>query len=350
MNNSLPPQSVCVLRLSAIGDTCHVAALVRQMQRHWPDIRISWIIGRVEARLMSLLPGVEFITIDKRSLRGSIRTLRAAMAGRRFDVLLQLQTSLRASLASLLVPADKKLGFDCARARELQWLFSNARIAPRGRQHVVDALLGFGAALGLPAEQPRWELPLPDDAVRWAAEHIPDGTRAMVISACSSHAQRNWSVIRYAEVAAYATRHHGLKVILCGSPSDYERGVARDIEAAAGVPLLNLVGKDSLPQLLALLARAFVLLAPDSGPAHMATMVGTPVLGLYAATRVQRTGPYLSQQWCVDRYADAARRFRGCDPDQLKWTEDIEDDGVMDMITVSEVRARLDALLASHAS
>jgi heptosyltransferase I len=337
------------MRLSAIGDTCHVVALVQQLQRHWPDTRISWIIGRAEARLMSLLPGIEFITIDKRSLRGSVQALRRAVAGRRFDVLLHLQTSLRASLLALLVPADKKLGFDRARARELQWLFSNARIAPRGRQHVVDALLGFSAALGLPAEQPSWDLPLPAAAMHWAAEHIPDGARAMLISACSSHAQRNWSAARYAEVAAYATRQHGLKVILCGSPSDYERGVAREIEAATGgVPLLNLVGKDSLPQLLALLARATVLLAPDSGPAHMATMVGTPVIGLYAATRVQRTGPYLSQQWCVDHYADAARRFRGCDPDQLKWTEDIEDEGVMDLITVPEVRARLDALLSSH--
>jgi heptosyltransferase I len=336
------------MRLSAIGDTCHVVALVQQMQRHWPNTRISWIIGRVEARLMSLLPGIEFITIDKRSLRGSMRTLRAALAGRRFDVLLQLQTSLRASLLSLLVPADQKLGFDRARARELQWLFSNARIAPRGRQHVVDALSGFGTALGLPAEPPSWDFPLPADAASWAAEHIPAGVRAMLISACSSHAPRNWSVARYAEMAAYATRQHGLKVILCGSPSDYERGTARAIEAAAGLPVLNLVGQDTLPQLLALLARATVLLAPDSGPTHMATMVGTPVIGLYAATRVQRTGPYRSQQWCIDRYADAARRFRGCDPDQLKWTEDIEDAGVMDLITVPDVCARLDALLASH--
>jgi ADP-heptose:LPS heptosyltransferase len=78
-------------------------------------------------------------------------------------------------------------------------------------------------------------------------------------------------------------------------------------------------------------------------------MVGTPVIGLYAATRVQRTGPYLSQQHCVDRYAAAAQRFRGCDPDRLKWTEDIENDGVMDLIEVAAVSARLDSLVATQA-
>ena len=275
--------------------------------------------------------------------------VRRALSGRRFDVLLMLQTSMRASLMSLCVRATFRLGYDRERARELQWLFSNRRIAARGRQHVLDALMGFIDALGLPPRPPQWHLPLPSAAVAWAREQIPDGMRSLVISACSSHAQRNWSAARHAEIAAYAVRRHGLKVLLCGSPSDYERSVARDIAAAAGVPVLNLVGQDTLPQLLALLARATVLLAPDSGPAHMATMVGTPVIGLYAATRVQRTGPYLSQQLCVDRYAAAAQRFRGCHPDQLKWTEDIEDAGVMDLITVADVRAQLDSLLATQA-
>jgi heptosyltransferase I len=319
------------------------------MQRHWPATRISWIIGRVEARLMSLLPGVEFIIIDKRNRWGDVRALRSALAGRRFDVLLQLQTALRASLLSRFVVADKRLGFDRARARELQWLFSNARIAAGGRQHVLDAMLGFMTALGLPPEAPRWDIPLPPDGRAWANAHVAAGVRTLIISACASHPQRNWSATRYAAVAAHAVRRHGMKVILCGSPSELERRVAADVVAAADVPLLNLVGQDTLPQLLALIAQASVLLAPDSGPAHMATMVGTPVVGLYAATRAARTGPYLSRQWCVDRYAEAARRFRGCEPDQLKWTEDIENEGVMDLIEVSAVCERLDAVLAAHA-
>ena len=81
----------------------------------------------------------------------------------------------------------------------------------------------------------------------------------------------------------------------------------------------------------------------------MATMVGTPVIGLYAATNPARTGPYLSRAWCVDAYPQAARRFRGREPEELPWAEKIEEPGVMDLIGVESVAARLDALMATAA-
>ena len=81
----------------------------------------------------------------------------------------------------------------------------------------------------------------------------------------------------------------------------------------------------------------------------MATMVGTPVIGLYAATNPARSGPYLSGRWCVDAYARAARAFRGCDPLELPWGHKIEEPGVMELIQVDEVTARIDELLGSRA-
>jgi heptosyltransferase I len=342
------PKSLCILRLSAIGDTCHVVPLVRSLQRVWPTTKLTWVIGRVEARLMKLLPGVEFITIDKRDgLRGA-RLLRSALRGRRFDVLLHLQLSLRASLLSAIIPAKIRLGFDRARARELQWLFTNARIAPRVHEHVLDSFQGFLHALGIEAEALEWNLPLPEDALQYATALIPDSQPALIISPCSSHPARNWSAERYAAIADYASGAHHMRVILCGGPSALERETASAIERQSKAPLINQTGRDTLPLLLALLARATVLLCPDSGPAHMATMVDTPVIGLYAATRSARTGPYLSPQWCVDRFEAAARRYRGCGADQLPWTEKIEQPGVMDLIEVADVRQRLDSLMAQR--
>src|SRR5437588_1309159 len=121
-----------------------------------------------------------------------------------------------------------------------------------------------------------------------------------------------------------------------------------EIERACPASLINQIGKDCLPELLALLSRATVLVSPDSGPVHMATAVGTPVVGLYAATNPARSGPYLSGRWCVDAYPRAARAFRGCDPAELPWNHKIEEPGVMDLIGVDEVAAKLDQLLGSR--
>jgi len=113
------------------------------------------------------------------------------------------------------------------------------------------------------------------------------------------------------------------------------------------VPAENLVGRDTLPEFLATLGRAAVLLTPDAGPAHMGAAVGTPVLGLYAATNPARSGPYFSRDWCVDRYAAAARQVLGKTVAELAWTTKIERPGVMDLITVEEVVERLDAVAAA---
>jgi heptosyltransferase I len=338
---------VCLLRLSAIGDTCHVLALLRALQSAWPTTRFTWIIGRIEHKLMSALPDIEFISYDKRGGVGALREVRRQLAGRRFDILLHTQLAFRASVISALVRADIRLGFDKKRARELQWLFTNRRIAPKKNEHVLDSLLGFAEALGVPRSSPRWDFPIPDSAKRYAQNLLPDPGRALIISACSSHRLRNWSIEGYAAVARAAYERWGLTVVLCGGPSPLERETAAAIEAAAGIPLLNQVGKDTLPDMLATLERGLVLVSPDSGPAHMATMVGLPVIGLYAATNPQRSGPYLSRAACVDAYAQAAQQFRGRAVDDLPWTTKIEEPGVMDLITVEQVLDRL-AEFAAH--
>jgi heptosyltransferase I len=348
LNLTTPPQSICILRLSALGDACHVVPVVRTLQRVWPTARLSWIIGRAEAQLLSLLPGVEFIIIDKRSGWRGLRSVRAQLQAQRFDLLLHMQLALRASLVSTCVRAPVRLGFDRPRARELQWLFTNARIAPKGNEHVLDSFQGFLVAIGLAGEPLEWNLPLPPDAQQYAAQLVPDAQPTLLISPCSSHRARNWRAERYAAIASHAVHSHGMRVILCGGRSDIERTMGAQIEQLAGVALVNQIGRDTLPQLLALIARSTVLLSPDAGPVHMATMVGTPVIGLYACTRSARSGPYRSLEWCVDRYELAAQRWRGRSAAELPWQEKIEEPAVMDLIEVQDVRERLDALMRYH--
>jgi heptosyltransferase I len=320
--------------------------VVRALQRAWPQTKLTWIIGKAESRLMELIDGVEFITVDKRAGLAARRGLRRRLGDRRFDVLLHMQLSLRASFISSAVRAPIRLGFDLARARELQWLFTNARIAPRTREHVLDSFLGFLDALGIHERALRWDIPLTPATLEYSQALIPDARPTLIISPCSSHSRRNWRPADYAAVANHAVGRHGMRVILAGGPSAMERDVGAAIEQSARVSLVNQIGRDTLPQMLALLSRATALLAPDSGPAHMATMVGTPVIGLYAATNPERSGPYLSRQWCVNAYPQAALRFRGRPAEELPWTEKIEEPGVMDLIEVAQVTAKLDELLA----
>jgi heptosyltransferase I len=339
------PRTICIIRLSAIGDTCHAVPLIRSLQRAWPEARITWIIGRIEAKLMSLMPEIEFITVDKRRFGAEFLRLRTALARRRFDLLLHMHVSFRASLMSTLVHAPVKLGFDRARARDFQWLFTNRRIRARRHEHVLDSFWGFAEALGIAERRLVWNVALPEEAVDYARRVIPDAQPTLLISPCSSHSLRNWRAEFYAHVADHAARRWNMRVVLCGGPTAIERDMAERIGASAGEPPFNLVGRDTLPQMLALLAAATVLLTPDSGPAHMAAVVDTPVIGLYAPTNPARSGPYRSLRWCVNRFPEAARAFMRREPEQLPWWVKIEQPGVMDLIEPDAVTERLDAFM-----
>lgn len=343
------PRSVCILRLSAIGDTCHVLPVVRTLQQAWPETSFTWIIGRVEAKLLGHIPDIEFIVVDKSKAIASYRTLRQTLKGRRFDVLMHMQLAFRASVLSTAVQARIKLGFDRQRARELQWLFTTDRVHPAERQHVMDSLFGFAEKFHVYDKLLRWDIPIPESAQAYARKVIEDGEKAMVISPCSSHPLRNWRAEYYAQIADYAVSALGLKVVLCGGRSELERQMGHEIERRMTQRCLNIIGQDTLLEFLATLQRATVLVTPDSGPAHMATTVGTPVVGLYAATNPDRSGPYLSRQWCVDKYDAAARRLLGKSAAELPWTTKIERPGVMDLITPDDVMKKLHALLLALA-
>jgi heptosyltransferase I len=349
LNFKPPLQQVCLLRLSAIGDTCHALAALRAIQAAWPKTRFTWIIGKLEAKLMTaILPEIEFITFDKSAMLKEQWRLRRVLRGRRFDLLLDMQLSFRASLVSRLIDAPIKLGFDRQRARELQWWFTNARIAPASSEHVLDSFMGFVRACGIEPGAPRWDLSLPPDTLAYARSIITDERPTLIVSPCSSHTARNWSAERYAAVADHAATVHNMRVVLVGGRTSIETQMAAAIAAAARAAIVNQVGKDTLPQLLGLLSQSTVLLSPDSGPAHMATMVGLPVIGLYAATNPARAGPYYSRQWCVDKYDAAAQKFLGRPAAQIPWTTKIERSGVMDLISIGDATAKLDALMAER--
>lgn len=342
------PQDLCILRLSAIGDICHTVPVVNTLRSTLPETRITWIVGGVEATLVGDLPGIEFVVFDKRQGLAGLRRLRRQLAGRRFDVLLHMQAALRASIISRFIRADRRIGFDRARARDGQWLFTNERIRARERQHVMDGLFGFPEALGIGERHLVWDIPLSDADRDFAAGIVPARGGALALSPCASSVSRNWRTERYAAVADYAMERFGLQVVLTGGPSDVEKRIGQAVASKMRHDCVNLIGRTSLKQLLAVLERCVGLVTPDSGPAHLGTAAGIPVLGLYAVSNPERAGPYFSRHWVVNRYPENVRRYFGKPVEAVPWGARVRLPDGMDIISVDHVKEKLDALMISH--
>ncbi len=345
-----PPERLCLIRLSAIGDTCHTVPVVRAIQRAWPETAITWMIGKVEHSLMRGLDGVDFAVLDKSlGWRGYLE-LRRAIANRQFPLILHMHASQRANLASLTVSAPVRLGFDRARARDGQYWFCNRHIPATPRQHVMDGLFEFAEFLGIDRGPLCWDIPVGDEDRRLATEAVDGARPSLVISPCTGQRFRNfrnWRAERYAEVADYAASRYGAQILLTGGNSGLEREYGTAIIAATRCKPTNLIGTTSLKTLLCILEQASVVLCPDSGPAHMATAVGTPVVGLYATSNRHRTGPYFSQHLVADRYPDAVRAEFGQAVDSLRWGQRVRDPAAMDLISVADVVEKLDMAFAA---
>lgn len=347
MFNQSPPESICVVRLSAIGDTTHALAVVRALQDSWPETRITWIIGKTEAGLMADIPGIEFITFDKTAGIRAYRQIHERLKGRKFSVALCMHASLRANWIFPLIPAPVKLGFDTERAKDMQWLFTNQRIPAARGEHALDAMMGFARALGIAPGPLRWDIPVSDRQASIASQLTARDKPIFLISPCSSQRSRNfrnWDAENYAAAANYARQKYGCQIVLTGGNSDIEREYGVTIANLCGSNTENLIGKTNLKELFALLRASAVVLAPDSGPVHMANAAGTRVIGLYATSNPDRSGPYLSQDLVVNAYPDAVQRFLGKSVADLKWGERVRDPGAMTLIRLASVNEKIDVV------
>ena len=337
---------ICLLRLSAIGDVCHAVAAVQAIQRHHPQARLTWIIGKVEHALLEGLPGIRFIVFDKSKGKAAFTQLKQDLNGQRFDVLLHMQVALRANLAARQVKAKRKIGYDWHRAKELHTLFTNERIKAQTQAHVLESFFAFAEKIGVPETAKHhlsWDIPVSERDLAFAEQHIPAGQKSLIIAASASKAERNWTVEGYAAMADYAAAK-GFQVLLCGGPLEQEKNLAKAIEEKASTNITSLVGHTSLKQLLALLKAASLVIAPDTGPAHMAVTQHTPVIGLYAHSNPKRTGPYLYQDYVVEIYhASLLKQYHKTDQ-QLPWGTRAKGKKLMLGITIEAVKAQFDRI------
>jgi heptosyltransferase I len=293
--------------LSALGDAVHVLPVVNAIKRKWPESRITWVIQPVPYELVANHEAVDdFIIFQRRRGRQAVesyRELRRSFRGRRFDLAINLQVYFKAGLITALTPARVKLGFDRKRARDLNWLFTNARIPARPMQHVQDQYFEFIEYLGIDPEPVEWRIRLsPEERAQQSAFFEPLG-RTCAIVVGTSKPVKNWAPNRYARVIEALDAEFGMRSIIVGGPSAFERDLAERIMQTSRVKPINALGND-IRKLVYLLDGASLVISPDTGPLHIARALDKPVIGMYGYTNPKRYGPYRKYtDLIVDGYA-----------------------------------------------
>ncbi|YCO03490.1 glycosyltransferase family 9 protein [Vibrio sp. VNB-15] len=332
------PSSICILRLSAIGDVCNTIASVQAIQKQWPETQITWITGKLEAQLLQAVGGIEVIVFDKKAGLDGYKSLWKQLKGRQFDALLHMQYAIRASVATLGIKAKYKLGFSSDRSQDFQTLFTNVKVPSPSSLHVADGLMAFANQIGVPQSELSWSLSYSVEDSTWAKAKLNTVKPNLLLVPGASKAYKNWNAKGYVDVINHA-REKGWNVILAGSPAKVEGDLANEIQTLLREPCLNLVGKSSILQMLALIDNVEMVIAPDTGPAHMASAMSTPIIGLYAHHNPIRVGPYNYLKYAVSVYEEVILAETGKTSQELSWRTRAKDEAAMNRITSDRVVA-----------
>jgi len=343
------PNQICLIRLSALGDCCHALAVIENIRSSSPTSNITWVIGKTEYQLFKDIQGIDFIVVDKKKLLTSYLKIKKRLKGRYFDVALNMHASMSANLISLAIPAKRKVGYDKSRARDLQNWFCNEYIPSIKNQHVVDGMLEFSKHIHMDST-PTWTpLRLKPEEV-FAREQVDSDKITCLISPCSSQRygdqyNRSWSIDNYTELIRHLLKTENVQVILTGGNSPAEQDYAKKLDALFDTRVLNLISKTSIREMAALIKYSDFIISPDSGPAHIGTLMGKPVIGLYAMSNPKRSGPYNSNKWLINKYDEALRIYMNQSPTEVQFGQKIKHPDAMNLIKPNDVIEQVNNLI-----
>lgn len=329
---------ICVTLLTGLGDVVHGLPVVNALKRDDPDRRITWVVEPMPAPLLEGHPAIDDVVVyrKKRGVAG-VRELWGALRGRDFDLAINLNIYFKSVWPTMLSGAPIRLGFDRERSRDMVWLFHNRRLPTRPRQHTQDMFLEFLAMLGVPAEPLEWRITLTqEERAQQASFFDALGRDRPVVSLvpATANPKKDWLADGFAQLVDALEHDFGFRTLLVGGPSEREAAIAADIEAKASVAPARALG-DGIRRLVWLLEGSDLVVAPDTGPVHIARALGVPVIGLYGHTNPWRVGPY---RWCQDLWVDAYTDL-GAAPDPSAWDPK---HGRMERITVDDVLERVE--------
>lgn len=304
---------VCIVMMSAVGDAVHVLPVLHALKRANPAMHITWILQPGPAMLVRGHQLVDDIILFDRTkgVQGFL-DVRRQLASRTFDLVLNLQVYFKANIVTSFINAPVKLGFDFARARDLNWLFTTHRIPPHAMQHVQDQYLEFCDWLGAPTAPVSWGLgPWSDEERAWQKDFYSRVDRpAVPIVVATSKLQKNWLPERWAEVCDALYGDFGLQPILVGGRSPVEVECERIIMERAKHKPLTALGNGGLRGLVGIIDGAELVISLDTGPLHITVALDRPVVSLMGYSNPKRVGPYRKfGDLMVDAYGEPGEDY-----------------------------------------
>jgi lipopolysaccharide heptosyltransferase I len=321
-------ERIALIKPSALGDIVHSLPVLTALRQRFPKAHITWVIGRTYQPLLvghpdldALLPfdRLKLYTGPLRAVASCWRLLRGLRTGH-FDLVLDLQGLLRSGLMVLATGAARRVGLGTAREGSAR-CYTDIIPVPGGNQgrssflHAVDRYRLVAKALGAGQGEPTFRLPPFPETNQWAETLLHDCPRPLLVLGVGARWQtKRWPAEHFAVLATSAQERFGGTVLFVGSRD--EATAARRVAERLSGPWRDLTGKTTLPQLTALLRRADVMLANDTGPLHLAAALGRPVVAPYTCTRPQLHGPYRAdggavptKVWCAGSYRKRCGRL-----------------------------------------
>ena len=313
--STITPRRIALIKPSALGDIMHALPVLTALRRRFPAAHLAWIVNRSYERVLRNHPDLdEVITFDRGALNQGwvqgattyfhfLRRLRA----HRFDLVIDLQCLFRSGLMTRATGARWRVGLASARegaARFYTHLVEDKDVF----MHAADRYWRVAEALGVEGSAKTFCLAVDPEAREWARKTLRNCPRPwLAVGVGARWLTKRWPPAHFAALVERAQRHAGGTAIFVGAAD--EAALAQEAAAALTGPVCQLAGKTTLPQLVALLSEADVMLANDTGPLHLAVALGRPVVAPYTCTLVGDTGPYgqddravQTDVWCRGSY------------------------------------------------
>jgi heptosyltransferase I len=305
------PKNICIVMMSAVGDAVHVLPVINALKRVNPSTRITWILQPVPATLVRGHRSVDEIIIFDRS-KGwhAFVAMRNSLAHRSFDLVINLQVYFKAGIVTAFTRAPVKLGFDRARARDFNWLFTNRKITAHRVQHVQDQYFEFLDALDVSPEPIEWDLGPWGDEREWQRQFVKSVERPIAsIVIATSKPEKDWLPDRWAQVCDELYSTFGMQPVLVGGRSERELNAERIVMERARTEPRSELGS-GLRKLVSILDASALVLSPDTGPLHMSVALNRPVISLMGYTNPRRTGPYKRfHDLIIDAYGEPGENY-----------------------------------------